>query len=67
MMEDYEAINHKAKLTTRQQIMRDPNIETTELLSKIQKQTTKNATGHIDHQTQKRAEQEEEEEEKTKK
>merc|ERR1712112_546487 len=36
-MEDYEAMNRKAKLITRQQIIRDPNTDTAQLLKHIQK------------------------------
>ena len=36
MMEDFEAMNHKTKLTTRQQILRGPNTGTAELIDWIQ-------------------------------
>ena len=38
MMEDYEAMNHKAKLATRQQILRGPNAEKAKLLQQIRVQ-----------------------------
>jgi len=43
MMEDYEAINHKEKLISRQQIIRDPDTETKQLaqrLGKLQENNT---------------------------
>ena len=36
-MEDYEAINHKEKLISRQQIIRDPDAETKHLVQKLDK------------------------------
>ena len=41
MMEDYEAMNHKAKLTARQQIIRGPNTGTAELIQQIREEQQK--------------------------
>ena len=35
MMEDYEAINRKAELISRQQNIRDPNTETEQLVQQL--------------------------------
>merc|ERR1712112_266649 len=51
MMEDFEAMNHKTKLTTRQQILRDPTTGTAELIDWIKEKEEKTKHKHMNNIT----------------